>query len=241
MVKSEPPIIVALDLPTAEEAVRLAKSVADFVAGFKVGLELLMGPGPGLIGVIDQLGKPVFVDAKLHDIPNTVSRAARQLGQAGARWVTAHAAGGLEMLEAATEGLSSGARGRPAGILAITVLTSLNDAMLAHSGVPVTAGKLTSKRSKLAAEAGVEGVVCSVKELGVVSEVAPDLLKVTPGIRPLGQDSGDQQRVATPAEAIRRGSDLLVVGRPITRAADPRAAAEDIATSLEESEFGPRD
>lgn len=238
MVKSEPPIIVALDLPTAEEAVRLAKSVADFVAGFKVGLELLMGPGPGLIGVIDQLGKPVFVDAKLHDIPNTVSRAARQLGQAGARWVTAHAAGGLEMLEAATEGLSSGARGRPAGILAITVLTSLNDAMLAHSGVPVTAGKLTSKRSKLAAEAGVEGVVCSVKELGVVNEVAPDLLKVTPGIRPLGQDAGDQQRVATPVEAIRRGSNLLVVGRPITRAADPRAAAEDIATSLEESEFG---
>lgn len=241
MVKSEPPIIVALDLPTAEEAVRLAKSVAEFVAGFKVGLELLMGPGPGLIGVIDQLGKPVFVDAKLHDIPNTVSRAARQLGQAGARWVTAHAAGGLEMLEAATEGLSSGARGRPAGILAITVLTSLNDAMLAHSGVPVTAGKLTSKRSKLAAEAGVEGVVCSVKELGVVNEVAPDLLKVTPGIRPLGQDAGDQQRVATPLEAIRRGSNLLVVGRPITRAADPRAAAEDIATSLEESEFGPSD
>ena len=241
MVKSESPIIVALDLPTAEEAVRLAKSVAEFVAGFKVGLELLMGPGPGLIGVIDQLGKPVFVDAKLHDIPNTVSRAARQLGQAGARWVTAHAAGGLEMLEAATEGLSSGARGRPAGILAITVLTSLNDAMLAHSGVPVTAGKLTSKRSKLAAEAGVEGVVCSVKELGVVNEVAPDLLKVTPGIRPLGQDAGDQQRVATPLEAIRRGSNLLVVGRPITRAADPRAAAEDIATSLEESEFGPSD
>ncbi|MFW2339369.1 MAG: orotidine-5'-phosphate decarboxylase [Acidimicrobiia bacterium] len=236
MVKSEPPIIVALDLPTAEEAVRLAKSVADFVAGFKVGLELLMGPGPGLIGVIDQLGKPVFVDAKLHDIPNTVSRAARQLGQAGARWVTAHAAGGLEMLEAATEGLSSGARGRPAGILAITVLTSLNDAMLAHSGVPVTAGKLTSKRSRLAAEAGVEGVVCSVKELGVVNEVAPDLLKVTPGIRPLGEDAGDQQRVATPVEAIRRGSNLLVIGRPITRAPDPSAAAEAIAAALVRAE-----
>ena len=234
--KSDPPIIVALDLPTAEEAVRLAKSVAEFVAGFKVGLELLMGPGPGLIGVIDQLGKPVFVDAKLHDIPNTVARAARQLGQAGARWVTAHAAGGLEMLEAATDGLSSGARGRPAGVLAITVLTSLNDAMLAHSGVPVTAGKLTSKRSKLAAEAGVEGVVCSVKELGVVNEVAPDLLNVTPGIRLEGQDSGDQQRVASPAEAIRRGSDMLVIGRPITRAEDPRAAAEGIAATLAESE-----
>ena len=140
------------------------------------------------------------------------------------------------MLEAATDGLSSGARGRPAGVLAITVLTSLNDAMLAHSGVPVTAGKLTSKRSKLAAEAGVEGVVCSVKELGVVNEVAPDLLKVTPGIRLTGQDSGDQQRVASPVEAIRRGSDMLVIGRPITRAEDPRAAAEGIASTLAESE-----
>lgn len=231
---ADPPIVVALDVPNAEEAIRLAKSVADWVGGFKVGLELLMGPGPGLIGVLDQLGKPVFVDAKLHDIPNTVGRAAKQLGIAGARWVTAHAAGGPAMLEAAVEGLEAGARGRPAGILAITVLTSLDDAILAHSGVPVTAGKLTSKRARLAAEAGVEGVVCSVKELGVVSEVAPSLAKVTPGIRPMGEDAGDQARVATPEEAIRRGSNLLVIGRPITRAPDPRAAAEQIAANLED-------
>lgn len=228
----DPPVVVALDVPNAEEAVRLAKDLAPVVGGFKVGLELLMGPGPGLIGVIDQLGKPVFVDAKLHDIPNTVERAAKQLGRAGARWVTAHASGGPTMLTAAVEGLSSGSRGREAGILAITVLTSLDDATLAHSGIPVTAGKLTSKLSKVAAEAGVEGVVCSVKELGVVGSVAPDLLRVTPGIRPVGLDADDQQRVATPHEALRRGSDMLVVGRPITRAPDPRAAAEAIVQEL---------
>lgn len=230
---ADPPIVVALDVPNAEEAIRLAKKVSPAVGGFKIGLELLMGPGPGLVGILDQLGKPVFVDAKLHDIPHTVGRAARQLGLAGARWVTAHAAGGPAMLKAAVEGLEAGARGRPAGILAITVLTSLNDAILAHSGIPVTAGKLTSKRSKLAADAGAEGVVCSVKELGVINEVAATLAKVTPGIRPLGEDAGDQQRIATPEEAIRRGSNLLVIGRPITRAVDPRAAAEAIAAGLQ--------
>ncbi|MDH5374170.1 MAG: orotidine-5'-phosphate decarboxylase [Acidimicrobiia bacterium] len=238
---ADPPILVALDVPNAEEAVRLAKAVSGSVGGFKIGLELLMGPGPGLVGVLDQLGKPVFVDAKLHDIPHTVGRAAKQLGMAGARWVTVHAAGGAEMLEAAVEGLAAGARGRQAGILAITVLTSLDDAMLAHSGIPVSAGKLTSKRSKLAAEAEVEGVVCSVKELGVVSDVAPSLIKVTPGIRPEGEDPGDQQRIATPEEAMRRGADLLVIGRPITRAADPRTAAEAIAARLEEAKSKTRD
>lgn len=231
---ADPPIVVALDVPGAEEAVRLAQSVSPAVGGFKIGLELLMGPGPGLVGLLDRLGKPVFVDAKLHDIPHTVERAARQLGMAGARWVTVHAAGGTDMLEAAVEGLAAGARGRPAGILAITVLTSLNDAMLAHSGVPVTAGRLTSKRARLALDAAVEGVVCSVKELGVVNDVAPTLAKVTPGIRPSGEWADDQQRVATPEEALARGADLLVIGRPITRADDPRAAAEAIVASLED-------
>lgn len=239
MVTPESPIIVALDVPTAEEAVRLARNVSDAVGGFKIGLELLMGPGPGLIGVLAGIGKPVFVDAKLHDIPNTVGRAARQLGLAGARWVTAHAAGGTEMLTAAVDGLASGARSGPAGILAITVLTSLNDAMLAHSGIPVTAGKLTSKRAKVALEAGVEGVVCSVKELGVVNDVAPGLLKVTPGIRLEGDAEEDQRRVATPVEAVRRGADLLVIGRPITRSPDPRAAAEQIARILQETTTPP--
>jgi orotidine-5'-phosphate decarboxylase len=229
---TDPPIIVALDVPTAEEALRLARVVAPAVGGFKVGLELLMGPGPSTIGALIRLGKPIFADAKLHDIPHTVARAARQLGRAGARWVTAHAAGGSAMLEAAAVGLREGASGREAGILAITVLTSLDEAALAEAGTPVTPGKLTARRARLAAAVGVEGVVCSVRELGVVAEVGPALRKVTPGIRPGGTEAGDQVRIATPSEAIKRGADLLVVGRPITRATDPRAAAEEIAAGV---------
>ncbi|MDH3540809.1 MAG: orotidine-5'-phosphate decarboxylase [Acidimicrobiia bacterium] len=226
------PIIVALDVPTAEEAVRLAKSVAPAVAGFKIGLELLMGPGPATIGALVRLDRPVFVDAKLHDIPNTVQAAATQLGKMGARWITVHAAGGLEQLEAAVEGLAGGAGGREAGVLAITVLTSLSDADLAQIGISGSTGRQTARTAKLALRAGTEGVICSVRELGVVADAAAGLLRVTPGIRPAGTGADDQKRVATPAEAIERGADWLVIGRAITRAADPRAAAEDIAAGL---------
>lgn len=138
------------------------------------------------------------------------------------------------MLEAAAAGLASGSGARTSGILAITVLTSLDEPALAATGVASTPGKLTARRARLAAEHGCEGVICSVKELGVVAEVAPNLLKVTPGIRPEGAETHDQARVATPAEAVRRGADYLVVGRPITAAADPRQAAAALAASLAE-------
>jgi orotidine-5'-phosphate decarboxylase len=222
------PIVVALDVPTAEEAVRLAQAVRPHVAGFKVGLELLLGPGPAVVGALAADGSDVFVDAKLHDIPTTVERAAAQLGRVGARWVTVHAAGGGEQLRAAAEGLSTGAGGRRAGVLAVTVLTSLDEAALAEVGVSGSPGRQTSRLAKLAARSDSEGVICSVKELGVVAEVAPDLLRVTPGIRPAGAEADDQRRVATPAEAIQRGANYLVVGRPITRAKDPAAAAAAI-------------
>lgn len=227
------PLLVALDLPTAEEAVRLAERLVDHVAGFKIGLELLMGPGPATVAVIRQLGKPVFADAKLHDIPNTVERAARQLGALGARWVTVHASGGVEMMKAAVGGLMDGSRGNEAGILAVGVLTSLDGAGLASVGVAGTSGKQVARLAKLARTSGVEGFVCSVGELGDVVQVAPDLLKVTPGIRPPGEDRADQVRVATPGEAIRRGADLIVVGRPITRAKNPIAAAKAILEEIE--------
>lgn len=226
------PVLVALDVPTAEEAVRLARTVAPAVGGFKIGLELLMGPGPATIGALVRLDRPVFVDAKLHDIPNTVGAAARQLGTLGARWVTVHGSGGTAALEAAVEGLERGSGGREAGVLAITVLTSLDDADLAQVGLNGSTGRQTSRMARLAATAGCEGVICSVAELGVVADVAPDLLRITPGIRPEGVAADDQKRTATPSEAIRRGADWLVVGRAITRAADPRAAAEAIAASL---------
>jgi len=228
MDRSPNPILVALDVPDARSAVDLAKRLCDHVGGFKVGLELLMGPGPATVGAIRELGKPVFVDAKLHDIPHTVNRAARALGAVGARWVTAHAAGGKSMLAAAVEGLATGANGHAAGVLAITVLTSLTPADLASTGVTGSPGRHVARLSKLAAAVGAEGVVCSVKELGDVHQVAPDLLRVTPGIRPAGSDTNDQARVDTPTEAIQRGADRLVIGRPITRADDPVGAARAI-------------
>ena len=234
MVGRSNPILVALDVSSAQDAVRLARRLEPHVGGFKVGLELLMGPGPGVIAAIAKLGKPVFADAKLHDIPNTVHRAARQLGQAGARWVTAHAAGGAAMLRAATDGLALGSGSRVSGVLAITVLTSLGEEDLAPTGVTISPGKLTVKRARLAQASGCEGVISSVGELGVVAEVAPRLLKVTPGIRPEGVATHDQARVATPREGISRGADFLVIGRAITGADDPAEAAaaiyDDIAS-----------
>ncbi|MDE0375503.1 MAG: orotidine-5'-phosphate decarboxylase [bacterium] len=227
------PILVALDVPTGEDAVRLARELSPHVGGFKVGLELLTGPGPAIVGVIGRLGKPVFADAKLHDIPNTVKAAARHLGEAGARWVTAHAAGGRAMLEAAVEGLREGAGARAAGILAITVLTSLDQDALAATGVAATPGKLAAVRARLAREAGCEGVITSVRELGVISDVAPQLLRVTPGIRPVGVDSHDQARAATPAEGMERGAHYLVIGRAITGAPEPGRAALDILSGLD--------
>lgn len=226
------PLLVALDVSTAEEAVRLATKLKSAAGGFKVGLELLNGPGPGVISALRRLDLPVFVDAKLHDIPNTVRAAARQLGTWGARWVTVHASGGRAMIEAAMEGLVAGARGNPAGILAVTVLTSMDAAQLAATGVTGTPGRQVARLARLAAAGFAEGVVCAPLELGDVAQVAPGLLRVTPGIRPAGDSNDDQLRTATPQEAIRRGADFLVIGRPITRASDPLAAARRILREL---------
>ncbi len=226
------PILVALDLSTAEEAVRLAKVLVSRVGGFKVGLELLMGPGPAVVAALAALGKPVLADAKLHDIPTTVARAARQLGRLGARWVTVHAAGGSRMLQAANAGLEQGAGGRPAGLLAVTVLTSLAGDELGETGVADSPGRQTARLAKLAAAEGCEGVICSPAELGVIAQVTPDLLKATPGIRPTGAAIDDQRRTATPLEAVERGADYLVIGRPIVRDPDPRSAAQAILDGL---------
>lgn len=226
-----PPILAALDTTTAEEAVRLARLLADHVAGFKVGLGLLHGPGPAVVGAVARIA-PVFADAKLHDIPSQTERAARRLAEYGARWVSAHASGGRAMLEAVAAGLEAGSRGGPAGVLAITVLTSL-DAPQTAAAFGRTPGELVARLARLAAESGVEGVVCSPKELGVVAEVAGGLLRVTPGIRPGGDAGDDQRRVATPAEALARGADLLVIGRPITAAPDPVAAVRAISEQID--------
>ncbi len=224
------PIFAALDTATASDALDLASVLVPHVAGFKIGLELLMGPGPALIGDLRELGRPIFVDAKLHDIPNTVEAAARQLGSAGARWVTVHAGGGARMMEAAVAGLQRGARGEPAGILAVTVLTSIDD--LAEIGVEATMKTQVERLTRLAAGTGVEGVVCSAHEIAINKSTAPELIAVVPGIRPEEADHHDQARVATPEAAIAAGADFLVIGRAITTAPDPGAAAAAIAATI---------
>ncbi len=224
----ENPLIVALDVGSTEEAASLASRLKDVAGGFKVGLELLMGQGPSVLRVIGEFGLPVFCDAKLHDIPTTVGRAASQLGRFGVRWVTVHASGGPDVLEAAAEGLADASAGRPAGILAVTVLTSLSGADLDKVGVVGTPTGQVTRLASMAAAHGAEGVVCSVEELDGVGNAAPGLLRATPGIRLEGSATDDQSRVATPADAARKGADLIIVGRPITRAADPVAVAKEV-------------
>jgi orotidine-5'-phosphate decarboxylase len=228
---SDNPIIVALDLPTAEQAIAIAQQVSPHVGAFKIGLGLLHGPGPATIDVLVRLGRPVFADAKLHDIPSQVRTAAERLGNHGARWVTAHVSGGMDMLQAAVEGLEAGAGGATAGVLGVSVLTSLAKQDLERVGIQRSPGQLVGKMAKVAAAARCEGLVCSPQELNVVAQAAPGLLRVTPGIRPTDVDD-DQARTATPSDAIERGASLLVIGRPITEAADPAAAAASILSDI---------
>ena len=222
-------LLAALDVPTKAEAMRLADLLHPYVGGFKVGLELLMGEGPGVVSEVASLGSPVFVDAKLHDIPNTVARAAGRLAESGARWVTVHASGGGEMLRVAADALSEGG----AGALGVTVLTSIDQDGLATIGVSRDLPVHVLELAGLAGESGAEGVVCAVSEAALVKSLGLGLLVATPGIRPTGADIGDQKRVATVKAAMAAGADLLVVGRPITAAEDPVAAARSLAAEME--------
>lgn len=225
-------VLVALDVPTAAEAMALAEKLQPHVEGFKIGLELLMGEGPAIVSQVAALGSPVFVDAKLHDIPNTVGRAAELLGSAGARWVTVHASGGREMVRVAAEALNEGSGGT-GGVLAVTVLTSLGIYELAEMGIDRPLDEMVTSLARSAAAGGAEGVVCAVTEARLVHALGLGLTVVTPGIRPAGSSASDQKRVSTPEAAIRAGSDLLVIGRPITSAPDVVAAAIAISEEIE--------
>jgi orotidine-5'-phosphate decarboxylase len=209
-------LFVALDVASRREALELGTHLAPAVDGFKVGLELLLGVGPSMIADVAELGRPVFADAKLHDIPHTVERAARQVAKAGARFVSVHASGGRTMIEAAISGFG----GR--GVLAVTVLTSLEDI-----------AQQVESLAQDAAAANAEGVVCSVKDLPQVIRAAPGLLYVTPGIR-TATSNDDQIRTASPAEAVTAGAHILVVGRPITRSSSPLDVIGEIRRSISE-------
>ena len=226
-----PKILVALDFDSADDALSMARRLQPEVAGFKVGLGLLHGDGSQALERICELGLPVFADAKLHDIPDQVRRAAQQLGRRGARWVTAHASGGSSMLEAAVAGLAD-ATGGKSGVLAVSVLTSLDPSDIDAVGLTGSVEEVVARLVKLAAGAGAEGAVCSVAEVGTVRRSAPELTTVTPRIRLSGGSTHDQKRVATIEEAEAAGSDYVVVGRAITRHEDPEAVAHQMANGM---------
>ncbi len=225
------PIIVAIDTPDRPSAIKMAAATAESVGAFKIGLGLLHGAGSSLIRELVDLGRPVFADAKLHDIPSQVERAAYALGRAGARWVTVHASGGVEMMQAAVTGLADGSNGF-AKALAVSVLTSLDVPSLSEVGIGEQPDELVVAMAGAAERAGAEGLVCSPQEIRIVKQTTSDLLIVTPGIRPADSPSGDQRRTSTPRQALDAGADWLVIGRPITAAPDPREAAASILVDL---------
>jgi orotidine-5'-phosphate decarboxylase len=221
-------ICAALDFPTWAAAEPFARAVAPEVGLLKVGLELFAAEGPSAVRAAAALGLPVFLDLKLHDIPNTVEGAARSAAACGASLLTVHASGGAAMVRAAVRGAGPGVR-----VLAVTVLTSLDDAALASVGLAGPAEAAVVRLARLAVAAGAGGLVCSPHEVAAVrAAVGPGPLLVVPGVRPPGASRDDQARVATPAEAVRAGADVVVVGRPLREGPDPAAAARAIADAL---------
>ncbi|GGK47381.1 orotidine 5'-phosphate decarboxylase [Planomonospora parontospora subsp. parontospora] len=222
------PIAVALDAPDLETAARWASLVTPHVSTVKIGLELYLRYGPDVIASVrGASGVQVFLDLKLHDIPNTVAGAARSVARLKPAILTVHAAGGAAMVRAAVEAAPA------ARIAAVTVLTSLSEADLERAGISGPPDDAVRRLAVLAVGAGAQALVCSPREVAAVrAEVGPDITLITPGVRPAGADTQDQARVATPERALADGADLLVIGRPITGSADPGAAAAGIAAAL---------
>jgi len=229
-------LAVALDLPDRAALLAMAGLVAPEAGVLKVGLEAFVAEGPSLVRELVATGADVFLDLKLHDIPNTVGRAAAAAVATGAAIVNCHASGGLDMLRAFGDGGREAAAktGRPAPkLVAVTVLTSLDAGALLAIGLSGAPRDAAVRLASLAKEAGLDGVVCSPEEIAAIrAACGKDFLLVVPGVRPAGAAPGDQKRVATPAHAIRAGADLLVVGRPITGAADPAAAARAVTAEI---------
>ncbi len=222
-------IALALDVDTLDEAISLARRIHPYVATVKVGLELYLAEGPRTVEALRDEGFEVFLDLKLHDIPTTVERSARVIGALGARYLTVHTSGGEAMVRAAVNGAVSGAQHAghlPPMIAGVTVLTSDADAP------PET----LAVRVDVAREGGCGAIVCAAPDLAFVRSLVPGLFCIVPGIRPAGSARDDQARTMTPAMAEAQGADLLVIGRPITRAQDPEGAALSIVRSLMHSE-----
>ncbi|HPY30601.1 MAG TPA: orotidine-5'-phosphate decarboxylase [Verrucomicrobiota bacterium] len=230
------PIIVALDVPTAEQALALARDVAPAVGAFKIGGELFTAAGPDIIQRVRELGAGVFLDLKYHDIPNTVAKAVAAAVRLDVQMLTVHASGGSAMLRAAEESAQQTAAqsGRhPPLVLGVTVLTSLDGSALAEIGGDANVGRQVERLAGLTVRSGLRGLVCSPLEIVALRQFLPDKVQlVTPGIRTGAEQADDQKRTLTPREAIAAGANWLVIGRPIYAAPNPRAAAEAIWKSL---------
>lgn len=231
----DPRVIVALDFASGDDALAFARGLSPGSCRVKVGKELFVSAGPALVESLHRAGFEVFLDLKFHDIPNTVAQACLAAARLGVWMMNVHASGGSRMMRAAREILER-VEARPK-LVAVTVLTSLEDQDLAEIGMTsTTAAEAALRLARLAAESGLDGVVCSAREVPILrNALGSGFLLVTPGIRPAGADIDDQARIATPSMAIREGASYLVIGRPITRAADPRRALEDIRKEIEAS------
>ncbi len=222
-------LIVALDVPTARDAASLVEKLGDAIEFYKVGMELYVSAGMSFVRDLLSANKRVFLDMKFYDIGETVKRAVAAVASSGVHFLTIH--GSSAVMKAAVEGKQDA----PLKLLAVTVLTSFDEQDLRDLGYPVSVSDLVDLRVLKARESGIDGVVCSPVEVARVRELAgPEAILVTPGVRSAGA-AGDQKRIATPAEATKNGANYLVIGRQITRAADPRAAAESIGHEIAES------
>jgi orotidine-5'-phosphate decarboxylase len=225
------PVFVALDTPDLNQALALAAAVKPYVGGLKAGFEFLTAVGPSALRALVATGLPVFADTKFHDIPNTVGAASREIAKLGVAVFNVHASGGAAMMRAAAA--EARAVNPKIKIIAVTVLTSLDDADLEAVGQRRPAADQVVRLAELAQKSGLDGVVCSSREIAAIRRACgPDFLLTVPGIRPAGADLADQKRVMTPSEAARAGADILVVGRPITAASDPAVAARAITEEL---------
>jgi orotidine-5'-phosphate decarboxylase len=226
------PIFCALDTPEVETALSLGRAVGSSVGGLKLGLEFFAAQGPAGVAALGVLGLPLFLDLKLHDIPNTVAGALRALRPLKPALINVHAGGGPAMLAAAAEAVHDQGAHRPL-LLGVTVLTSLDAEDLAQVGVSAPPLDQAVRLARLSKAQGLDGVVCSAREIAAIRSVCgPDFLIVVPGLRPGGAAAGDQKRLADPAEARKAGADILVVGRPITGAPNPAQAARAILAGL---------
>jgi orotidine-5'-phosphate decarboxylase len=230
------PIIVALDVPDLDAAMRLAEQLAPVVGAFKIGKELFVSEGPEVVRRIRATGAAVFLDLKFHDIPNTVARAVAAAVRLDVQMLTVHTSGGRAMVEAAEQSAQESAAklGRPAPlVLGVTVLTSLDSSELAEVGVEANVGRQVDRLASLAVRAGLRGLVCSPLEIAALRQVLPpEIHLVTPGIRAADAEADDQRRTLSAPEAIAAGANWLVVGRPICAASNPREAAERMGASL---------